>query len=56
MPSKFAEATPAERTACIDNRRTIVSRRPDRPQGDRLFFFAHGGDVSFEDVTVAPLA
>ena len=42
--------------ACIDNRRTIVSRRPDRPQGDRLFFFAEGGEVSFEDVTVAPLA
>jgi len=42
--------------ACIDNRRTIVSRRPDRPQSDRLFFFAEGGEVSFENVTVAPLA
>jgi beta-fructofuranosidase len=41
--------------SCIDNRRTIISRRPDRPQGDRLFFFANGGEVSFEDVTVSPL-
>jgi hypothetical protein len=41
--------------ACIDNRRTVISRRPDRPQGDGLFFFASGGEVSFEDVTVRPL-
>lgn len=41
--------------ACIDNRRTIISRRSDRPQGDRLFFFANGGEVSFEDITVGPL-
>jgi hypothetical protein len=41
--------------SCIDDRRTIISRRPDRPQGDRLFFFANGGEVSFEDVTVRPL-
>ena len=41
--------------ACIDSRRTIISRRPDRPQGDRLFFFANGGEVRFGDVTVRPL-
>lgn len=42
--------------ACIDNRRTIISRRPDRPQGDRIFLFVENGDVLFEDVTVRPLA
>jgi hypothetical protein len=41
--------------ACIDSRRTIINRRLDRPQGDRLFFFANGGEVVFEDVTVRPL-
>lgn len=41
--------------ACIDGRRTIISRRRDRPQGDRLFFFANGGEVLFEDVAVRPL-
>jgi hypothetical protein len=41
--------------ACIDNRRTIISRRPDRPQGDRLFFFANGGEMVFEDITVRQL-
>jgi hypothetical protein len=42
--------------ACIDNRRTVISRRPDRPQGDRLFFFVDGGEVFFEDVQVRALA
>jgi hypothetical protein len=41
--------------ACIDSRRTIISRRPDRPQGDRLFFFADRGEVIFEDVKVGML-
>jgi hypothetical protein len=41
--------------ACIDSRRTLISRRPDRPQGDRLFFFADGGEVVFENITVRPL-
>jgi hypothetical protein len=41
--------------ACIDNRRTIISRRPDRPRGDRLFFFADGGEVLFADVQVRSL-
>jgi beta-fructofuranosidase len=40
---------------CIDRRRTMISRRVDRPQGDRLFFFADGGEVHFENVSVASL-
>ena len=41
--------------ACIDNRRTIISRHPDRPQGERLFFFVDSGEVLFEDVRIKPL-
>ena len=40
--------------ACIDGRRTIVTRRHN-VGGDRLFFFASGGDVAFDDVQVRPL-
>jgi len=42
--------------ACVDNRRTIISRRVDRPTGDRLFFFVNEGEVIFDNITVAELA
>jgi beta-fructofuranosidase len=41
--------------ACIDNRRTIITRNHAKLTGDRLFFFANHGEVSFEDVRVQPL-
>ena len=37
---------------CIDGRRTMITRRDPEPDGDRLFVFARGGEVSFEDVTI----
>jgi len=40
---------------CIDSRRTLISRRSDRPRGNRLFFFAERGEVLFKDVTVRAL-
>lgn len=40
---------------CIDQRRTMISRRSPEPDGDRLFFFAEGGEVTFEDIVVRPL-
>ncbi len=40
---------------CIDGRRTFISRRADRPRGDRLFFFADNGEVLFSNVVVRPL-
>ncbi len=39
---------------CIDDRRTIVSRCWN-PHGDRLFFFAQDGEVTFESVEIRPL-
>jgi hypothetical protein len=41
---------------CIDQRRTIITKRTDRPGGDRIFFFVDRGDVSFEDIVIRPLA
>ena len=41
--------------ACIDQRRTMITRRDPEPDGDRLFFFAREGDVTFEDIVVRPL-
>jgi hypothetical protein len=41
---------------CIDQRRTMISRRHPEPEGDRLFFFARGGEVAFEDILVRPLS
>lgn len=41
--------------ACIDNRRTMITRRDPQPDGDRLFFFAEGGAVTFQDIAVRPL-
>jgi beta-fructofuranosidase len=41
--------------ACIDQRRTMISRRDPEPTGDRLFFFACDGEVTFESVEVRPL-
>ena len=40
---------------CIDQRRTMITRRHPEPDGDRLFFFACGGEVTFEDILVRPL-
>lgn len=40
---------------CIDQRRTIISKRPDRPTGDCIFFFADRGEVAFEDILIRPL-
>jgi beta-fructofuranosidase len=39
---------------CIDNRRTLVARR-DGLGGRRLFFFAEGGEVEFEQIEICPL-
>ena len=40
---------------CIDGRRTMITRRDPAPDGDRLFFFAREGEVTFESVEVRPL-
>lgn len=40
---------------CIDQRRTMITRRDPSPGGDRLFLFAQGGDVRFDDIVVRPL-
>ena len=39
---------------CLGNRRTFIARRAD-PGGNRLFFFAQGGEVLFEQIDVRPL-
>jgi beta-fructofuranosidase len=40
---------------CIDGRRTMITRRDPEPGGDRLFFFAREGQVTFESIKVRPL-
>ncbi|MDD4269141.1 MAG: hypothetical protein PHN77_13025 [Thermoguttaceae bacterium] len=40
---------------CIDQRRTMITRRDPEPDGDRLFFFARDGEVRFEEISVRPL-
>jgi hypothetical protein len=40
---------------CIDGRRTMITRRDPQPEGDRLFFFAEAGTVTFQDIVVRPL-
>ena len=42
--------------ACIGGNRTLVTRMLNRPDGDRLFFFAQGGAVAFENIEIRPLA
>jgi hypothetical protein len=42
--------------ACIDGRRTMITRRDPEPDGDRLFFFARQGEVTFEKIAVRPLS
>jgi hypothetical protein len=42
--------------ACIDGRRTMITRRDPEPDGRRLFFFARDGGVTFESIEVRPLA
>jgi beta-fructofuranosidase len=41
--------------ACIDGRRTIITRNRTRLTGDRLFFFVDHGDVTFDEIRVRPL-
>jgi hypothetical protein len=41
--------------ACIDSRRTIITRNRRRISGDRLFFFVDHGEVTFEEAQVRPL-
>jgi len=41
--------------ACIDNRRTIITRNRTKLSGDRLFFFVNHGEVVFEKIQVRPL-
>jgi len=41
--------------ACIDNRRTIITRNRTKLDGDRLFFFVNHGEVTFEEIQVRPL-
>lgn len=40
--------------ACIDNRRTLITRRAQL-SGDRLFLFACKGEARFREITVRPL-
>jgi hypothetical protein len=41
--------------ACIDNRRTIITRNRAKFSGDRLFFFANHGKVAFDEIQIRPL-
>ena len=41
--------------ACIDGRRTIITRNRTRLAGDRLFFFVDHGEVTFDKIQVRPL-
>ena len=41
--------------ACIDNRRTIITRNRTKLSGNRLFFFVNHGEVEFEKIQVRPL-
>lgn len=40
---------------CIDQRRTMITRRDPEPEGDGLFLFAEGGDVTFAEIAIRPL-
>jgi hypothetical protein len=39
---------------CIDGRRCIVNRLPER-HGDKLYLFAHNADVVFSNLLIEPL-
>jgi hypothetical protein len=41
--------------ACIDSRRTLITRNRAKLTGDRLFFFVNQGEVAFEEIRVRPL-
>lgn len=41
--------------ACIDNRRTIITRNRAKFSGDRLFFFVNHGEVAFAEIQIRPL-
>jgi len=40
---------------CIDKRRTIITRNKIKLNGDRIFFYADHGEVSFINIQVKPL-
>jgi hypothetical protein len=40
---------------CIDQRRTMITRRIPEPGGDRLCLFAQDGEVTFDKIVVRPL-
>jgi len=40
---------------CIDGRRVVITRRGPEMNGDRLFFFAGEGGVTFDSIQVRPL-
>jgi hypothetical protein len=42
--------------ACIDDRRTIITRNHTKLSGDRLFFFVDRGKVTFEEIQVRALS
>ena len=39
---------------CVDNRRCIVNRLPEK-KGSQLWFFARNGKLSFENIKVCPI-
>ena len=41
--------------ACIDNRRTIITRNHAKFSGDRLFFFANHEKVAFDEIQIRQL-
>lgn len=40
---------------CIDQRRTMITRRDPEPDGDGLVLFAEGGPVTFAEISIRPL-
>ncbi len=42
--------------ACIDNRRTLITRNHTRLDGDQLFLFVSHGTVVYENIQVYPLS
>ena len=41
--------------ACVDGRRTIITRRHRELTGDSLFLFVKGGEVTFDAIEARPL-
>ncbi len=40
---------------CINQERTMISRRSDRPRGNRLYFFSEGGELVITEINIRPL-